>query len=64
MAKQAEGLVSEPTPSMADEHRPQAYCDRQGPGYDNDVPAKSWLRSDGEKKPGFDHTGKATRSKV
>lgn len=27
---------------------------RHGPGYDNDVPANSWLRSDGTKKPAFD----------
>lgn len=33
---------------------PQCPEDKHGPGYDNDVPANSWLRSDGTKKPGFD----------
>ena len=32
----------------------QAPEDRHGPGYDNDVSANSWLRSDGTKKPSFD----------
>jgi hypothetical protein len=35
-------------------NKPQDIEDEHGPGYDNDVPADSWLRSDGEKKPFYD----------
>jgi len=59
------GLVDETAATPAQEQKPQAYCDRQGPGYDNDVSLKSWLRNgDATTKPGFDHTGKGTKEKV
>lgn len=32
----------------------QGSEDRHDAKYDNDVPANSWLRSDGTKKPAFD----------
>lgn len=32
----------------------QAPEDKHDAKYDNDVPADSWLRSDGTKKPSFD----------
>lgn len=60
-----EGLIYEKGGTPEQEHRPQSYCDRQGPGYDNDVKLSSWLRNgDATTKPSFDKTGKATRSKV
>lgn len=41
-----------------DLQKPQDPIDQHGPKYDNDVPADSWLRSEGEKKPAFDkHRG-------
>jgi len=65
MAKEQEGLIYETGGTAEQEHRPQAYCDRQGPGYDNDVSLAGWLRNGkAEGKPGYDPTGKATRSKV
>jgi hypothetical protein len=36
--------------------RNQCPEDAHAPGYDCDVKASSWLRSDGTAKPGFDHT--------
>lgn len=36
-------------------NQPQFEIDSHGPGYDNDVANKSWLRSNAEAKPGFDH---------
>ncbi len=35
-------------------NQPEFEADSHGPKYDNDVANKSWLRSDGEKKPSFD----------
>ena len=32
----------------------QAPEDKHGPGYENDVPSDSWLRSQGTKMPHFD----------
>lgn len=64
MAEKREGLITEEYGTPEQNQRPQAPSDRQGRGYDNDVPAYSWLRSDGQKKPSYDFTGKATKSKV
>lgn len=35
-------------------HETQGAESRHDAKYDNDVPASSWLRSDGTKKPAFD----------
>lgn len=40
--------------SQKSEEAPQDECNKRGPDYDNSVPADSWLRSNGEKKPSFD----------
>ena len=66
MAEDKEGLIYEPTPTLKQEQKPQAYCDRQGPGYDNDVPINGWLRAKGESaegKPGFDKLRQGRASK-
>lgn len=50
-----EGLIYETGGTAQQEQKPQAYCDRQGPKYDNDVSLKSWLRNgNAETKPSFD----------
>jgi len=37
------------------EQKPQQPADQHGPGYDNDVSTKSWLRNgDATSKPAFD----------
>lgn len=65
MGQLTKGLVDETGGTDAQEHRPQGYCDRQGPGYDNDVPLSGWLRNgDATGKPGFDKTGRGSKEKV
>ncbi len=57
------GLIDEPVIPACDprQQKPQAPEDRQGPGYDNDVPS-NWLRGMGTGgatgKPSFDSTAK------
>jgi hypothetical protein len=36
-------------PQPKNTHGPQFAEDKQGPGYDNEVPVDSWLRGGGEK---------------
>lgn len=65
MAEDKEGLIYEPTPTLKQEQKPQAYCDRQGPGYDNDH-KMDWIRGVGESaegKPSFDKLRQGRASK-
>jgi hypothetical protein len=49
------------TMSQTTEEKVQCPEDQQAPGYDNEVPVKSWLRGgneDATKMPNFDHSKK------
>ena len=54
------------SPRRQQECDPQDPCDQRGPGYDNEVPVKSWLRGGGEDAttmPNFDHSPKRSPMK-